>query len=107
MLEHSGAEIQRLAFERKFDLPSERDQEMHEIPHLSNFLTGAGCLSVLAGMLQLFCQALEVRPAKRGRIHTGLNFGKWSRRSTAPGFILIVIGVFLLVSHRPPADPPT
>jgi hypothetical protein len=66
--------------------------------HLSNVIIGAGCLSVLAGMVQLFCRALEVRPAKRGRIHTGLNFGKWSLRSTAPGFILIAIGVFLLGS---------
>jgi hypothetical protein len=63
---------------------------------LSNVLIGAGCFSVLAGMLQLFCQALEVRPAKRGRIHTGLNFGKWSIRSTAPGVIMIAIGVVLL-----------
>jgi hypothetical protein len=70
---------------------------MHEVD-LSNVFIGAGCLSVLAGMLQLFCQALEVRPAKRGRIHTGLNFGKWSIRSSAPGFILIAIGVFLLGS---------
>jgi hypothetical protein len=70
---------------------------MHEID-LSNVFTGAGCLSVLAGTVQLFCQALEVRPAKRGRIHTGLNFGKWSIRSTAPGFILIAIGVFVLGS---------
>jgi hypothetical protein len=70
---------------------------MHEVD-LSNVCIGAGCISVLAGMLQLFCQALEVRPAKRGRIDTGLNFGKWSILSTAPGFILIAIGVFLLGS---------
>jgi hypothetical protein len=70
---------------------------MHEVD-LSNVFISAGCLSVLAGMLQLFCQALEVRPTKRGRIDTGLNFGKWSIRSTAPGFILIAIGVFLLGS---------
>ena len=70
---------------------------MHEV-HLSNVLVGASCLSVVAGMLQLFCQALEVRPAKRGRIHAGLNFGKWSIRSTAPGVIMIAIGVLLLGS---------
>jgi hypothetical protein len=70
---------------------------MHEVV-LSNFLVGGGCFSMLAGMLQLFCQALEVRPAKRGRISTGLNFRKWSLRSTAPGFIMIAIGVLLLGS---------
>jgi hypothetical protein len=81
----------------KLDLPSEGDRDMHEVD-LSNVLIGAGCFSVLTGMLQLFCQALEVRPAKRGRISTGLNFGKWSLRSTAPGFIMIAIGVLLLGS---------
>jgi len=70
---------------------------MHEV-HLSNVLAGASCLSVVAGMLQLFCQALEVRPAKRGRIRAGLNFEKWSIRSTAPGVIMIAIGVLLLGS---------
>jgi hypothetical protein len=86
-----------LDFEPKFDLPSQGDREMHEVD-LSNVLIGAGCFSVLTGMLQLFCQALEVRPAKRGRVSTGLNFGKWSLRSTAPGFIMIAIGVLLLGS---------
>jgi hypothetical protein len=70
---------------------------MHEVD-LSNVFIGAGCFSVLAGTLQLICQALEVRAAKRGRIYTGLNFGKWSIRSTAPGVIMIAIGVFLLGS---------
>jgi hypothetical protein len=70
---------------------------MHEVDP-SNVLIGAGCFSVLAGMVQLFCQALEVRSAKRGRISTGLNFAKWSLRSTAPGFIMITIGVLLLGS---------
>jgi hypothetical protein len=86
-----------LNVEQKFDLLSEGGRKMHEVV-LSNFLVGAGGCSMLAGGLQLFCQALEVRPAKRGRINTGLNFGKWSLRSTAPGFIMIAIGVLLLGS---------
>jgi hypothetical protein len=81
----------------KLDLLSHGDRDMHEVD-LSNVLIGAGCFSVLTGMLQLFCQALEVRPEKRGRISTGLNFAKWSLRSTAPGFIMIAIGVLLLGS---------
>jgi hypothetical protein len=48
--------------------------------------------------LQLFCQALDVRPAKRGRVHTGLNFGKWSIRSTAPGVITIAMPCSFKVS---------
>jgi hypothetical protein len=87
-----------LNFEAEFDLPPEGNQEMHEIIDVSNVLNGAGWLSMLAGMIQLFCQALEVRPAKRGRIDTRLNFGKWSLRSTAPGVIMIAIGVLLLGS---------
>ena len=57
---------------------------MQEV-HLSNFLIGASCLSVAGGMVQLLCQALEVRRAKRGRIRAGPNFGRLSIRSTALG----------------------
>lgn len=69
---------------------------MQEVPDLSNVVVGAGCLSILAGILLLFFQALEVRSAKRGRIRAGLNLGKWSFRSTAPGVMMIAIGALLL-----------
>jgi hypothetical protein len=68
---------------------------MEEVHQLSNLVIGAGCLSILAGILLLFCQALEVRSAKRGRIRAGLNLRKWSFRSTAPGVLMIAIGTLL------------
>ena len=68
---------------------------MHEF-YLSNLATATGCLAVLAGMLQLFCRALEVRPAKRGRIHAELNLRRWSFRSISPGLVMIAIGALLL-----------
>ncbi len=69
---------------------------MQDVLHLSNIVVGAGCLSILAGILLLFFQALEVRSAKRGRIRTGLNLRKWSFRSIAPGAVMIAIGALLL-----------
>jgi hypothetical protein len=69
---------------------------MDEVLHFSNVAVGAGFLSITAGILQLFCQTLEVRPAKRGRIRARLNPKKWSFRSAAPGVIMIAIGALLL-----------
>lgn len=69
---------------------------MDEVLHFSNVAIGAGCLSIIAGILQLFCQTLEVRAAKRGRIRARLNHKKWSFRSAAPGVIMIAIGALLL-----------
>ena len=68
---------------------------MHEV-HLSNLVFGAGGVSVIAGMIQLFCQALEVRPAKRGRIRAELSLKNWSFRSISPGFMMIGLGALLL-----------
>src|SRR6266481_4726045 len=72
-----------------------RNQKMHEV-HLSNLVFGAGGVSVKAGMIQLFCQALEVRPAKRGRIRAELSLKNWSFRSISPGFMMIGLGTLLL-----------
>ena len=69
---------------------------MEEVIHLSNLVVGAGCFAILGGILQLFCQTLDVRPAKRGRIRAGLNLRKWSFRSIAPGVIMIAVGALLL-----------
>jgi hypothetical protein len=68
---------------------------MHEV-HLSNLIIGSGLLSVLAGMLQLFCQALDVRRTKRGQIRAELNLRKWSTRSISLPMVMIVIGAPLL-----------
>jgi hypothetical protein len=64
--------------------------------HLSNLVIGAGGLLVVAGMLQIFCQALEVRPAKRGQTRVELSVRNWSFRSTSPGVIVIGLGALLL-----------
>ncbi|HKD24664.1 MAG TPA: hypothetical protein VKC66_01930 [Xanthobacteraceae bacterium] len=69
---------------------------MHEVLDFSNLVIGSGCLSIMAGILQLFCHTLEVRPAKRGRIRATLNLRKWSFRATALGVIMIAIGALLL-----------
>jgi uncharacterized membrane protein len=71
---------------------------MEEVLHLSNLVVGAGCFAILAGILQLFCQTLDVRPAKRGQIRAGLNLRKWSFPSIAPGVIMIAVGALLLGS---------
>jgi uncharacterized membrane protein len=64
--------------------------------HLSNLVIAAGCLLVVAGVLHLFCQALEVRQAKQGRISATLNVRKWSCRSIFLGIIMIGLGAALL-----------
>jgi hypothetical protein len=64
--------------------------------HLSNLVIAAGCLLVVAGVLQLFCQALEVRPAKQGRISARIDVRNWSCRSISPGAIMIGLGAVLL-----------
>jgi len=33
---------------------------MHEVLDFSNLVIGSGCLSIMAGILQLFCHTLEV-----------------------------------------------
>lgn len=68
---------------------------MEEV-HLSNLVIAAGCLLVVAGVLYLFCQALEVRQAKQGQISARLNVRKWSYRSIFPGMIMIGLGAVLL-----------
>jgi hypothetical protein len=64
--------------------------------HLSNLVIAAGCLLVVAGVLHLFCQALEVRQEKQGRISARLNVRKWSCRSISPAIIMIGLGAALL-----------
>jgi uncharacterized membrane protein len=64
--------------------------------HLSNLVIAAGCLLIVAGVLHLFCQALEVRQARQGRISARLNVRNWSCRSTSPGVIMIGFGAVLL-----------
>jgi hypothetical protein len=59
-------------------------------------LMGSGCLAVVAGMLQLFCKALEVRRAKGRRLHAELNLRHWSLRSTSLALMMIAIGALLL-----------
>ena len=66
---------------------------MHE--HLSNLIIGAGSVFVIAGVFQVFCQALEVRPARRGR-PTGVRLKRWSFQSMSPGVIMIAVGALLL-----------
>jgi len=66
---------------------------MHE--HLSNLVIGAGSVFVIAGVIQVFCQALEVRPARRGR-PTGVRLKRWSFQSMSPGVIMIAVGALLL-----------
>ena len=65
---------------------------MHE--HLSNLVIGAGSVFVIAGVIQVFCQALEVRPARRGR-PTGVRLKRWSFQSMSPGVIMIAVGALL------------
>jgi hypothetical protein len=69
------------------------EQEMHE--HLSNLVIGAGSVFVIAGVIQVFCQSLEVRPVKRGR-PAGISLKRWSFQSISPGLIMIAVGALLL-----------
>lgn len=66
---------------------------MHE--HLSNLIVGAGCVFVIAGVIQVFCQALEVRPTKRRR-PAGISLKRWPFQSISPGVIMIAVGALLL-----------
>ncbi len=56
---------------------------MHEV-YVANLVIGAGGVFIVGGMMQLFCQALEVRPAKRRRMSAELSFTNWSLRSIFP-----------------------
>jgi hypothetical protein len=69
------------------------EQEMHE--HLSNLIIGAGSVFVMAGVIQVSCQAFEARPAKRGR-PAGIRLKKWSFQSMSPGVLMIAVGALLL-----------
>lgn len=60
---------------------------MHEVPSrnstvartcLSSLVIGAGAVFVIAGVIQLFCQSLEVRSAKRRRVRAELSLRKRS-----------------------------
>ena len=66
---------------------------MHE--HLSNPIIGAGSVFVIAGVIQVFCQAFEAGPAKRGR-PAGIRLKKWSFRSMSPGVLMIAVGALLM-----------
>ena len=66
---------------------------MHE--HPSNLTIGAGSVFVIAGVIQVFCQAIEVRPAKRGR-PTAIRLKRWSFQSVSPGVLMIAVGALLL-----------
>jgi hypothetical protein len=68
---------------------------MHEV-YLSNLVIGAGGVFIVGGMIQLFCQALEVRPAKRQRMRAELSFKNWSFRSISPGAMMIGLGALLV-----------
>jgi len=70
---------------------------MHEV-YLSNLVIGAGGVFIIGGIIQLFCQALEVRPAKRRRMRAELSFKNRSFRSMSPGAIMIGLGAFLVGS---------
>jgi hypothetical protein len=68
---------------------------MHEM-YLSNLVVGAGGVFIIAGMIQLFCQALDVRPAKRRRMRAELSFKNCSFRSISPGATMIGLGALLV-----------
>jgi hypothetical protein len=48
---------------------------MHEV-QLFSLVIGAGAVFVIFGVIQFFCQSLEVRPAKRQRIRPKLSSRK-------------------------------
>jgi hypothetical protein len=64
--------------------------------HFSNAVTGAGACLVIAGIVYLFHNAIDVRRGKRGQLHAKVNLRRWSFKSTYRGLIMIGIGVFLL-----------
>jgi hypothetical protein len=64
---------------------------MHEV-QLFSLVIGAGAVFVIFGVIQFFCQSLEVRPAKRQRIRPKLSSRKLVGSINVPGVLVIGLG---------------
>jgi hypothetical protein len=63
---------------------------------MSNLMIPTASMLVIAGIMQIFLQAISLRQEKRGRIQMELRFHRWSLRSIYPGAIMILTGALLL-----------
>ena len=65
-----------------------------EIVPWSHIVMSLGAMIVIAGVVQVFLQTIDLRRGKRGRIHSRFRLRNWS--SICPGVIMVVIGALLL-----------
>ena len=65
-----------------------------EIVPWSHLIMSLGAMIVIAGVVQVFLQTIDVRGRKRGRIRAGFRLRAWS--SIYPGVIMVLIGALLL-----------
>jgi hypothetical protein len=62
------------------------------------FTLGTGCVLIIAGIVQIFNQAINTRQAKMGTMRAEFDFKRLSFQSIYPGIVLLAIGALLLVS---------
>jgi hypothetical protein len=65
-----------------------------EIVPWSHLVMGLGAIVVVAGVIQVFLQTIDVQRGRRGRIWSRFRLRSWS--SIWPGMIMVVIGALLL-----------
>jgi hypothetical protein len=65
---------------------------------------GTGWVFIIAGIVQVFHQAINPHKERRGAKRAELDFSRLSFRSIFPGIVLIAIGVLLLSISSLAAD---
>ena len=60
----------------------------------SQIVMSLGAMIVIAGVVQVFLQTIDVRRGKRGRIWSRFRLRSWT--SICPGVVMVVIGALLL-----------
>jgi hypothetical protein len=65
-----------------------------EIVPWSHLVMSLGAIVVVAGVIQVFLQTLDLQRGRRGRIQSRFRLRSWS--SIWPGMIMVVIGALLL-----------
>ena len=60
------------------------------------FTLGTGCALIIAGIVQIFNQAINTRQAKMGATRAEFDFKRLPFQAIYPGIVLLAIGALLL-----------
>jgi hypothetical protein len=80
-------------------MTSDRDRarEAQTMTNAYLFMVGTGCALLIAGIVQIFNQAINTRQAKMGAVRAKFDFKRLSFQSIYPGIVLLAIGALLLI----------